>query len=93
MLLLSFAIAFVVASSIRAADERAKLRDPAEGGMLREEMQNMTDEERATRIAEMGIERPEGAQEGRTGNPGGRAGRFNALLDPLIELLTERAAA
>jgi hypothetical protein len=65
-------------------DERAKLR---------EEMQNMTDEERATRIAELGIERPEGAPGGDPGSTNGRASRPNALLDPLVELLAERAAS
>jgi hypothetical protein len=65
-------------------DERARMR---------EEFQNMSPEQRATRMAEMGIQRPEG-QEGAPGaraNRGG-AGRFNVLLDPLIELLTARAA-
>lgn len=70
----------------------------------REEFQNMTPEQRATRMAEMGLQRPEGAPEGAPGGgfgarPGGGSGawqggggRFNALLTPLIDLLTGRAA-
>ena len=68
-------------------DERAKMR---------EEFQNMTDEARATRMAEMGIQRPEGGRGGDAGAPSGRtagAGGFNVLLTPLIDLLAERAAA
>jgi hypothetical protein len=63
---------------------------------FRQEMQNMTLEQRATRLAEMGIERPEGGGQG--GAPGGRPGGFgargggNLLVDPLVELLSERAA-
>jgi hypothetical protein len=67
-------------------DERAKLR---------EEMQNMTDAQRATRMAEMGIQRPEGAPEGRQpgANPaGGPRGVSGSLIDPLVALLAERAA-
>jgi hypothetical protein len=66
---------------------------------LRQELQNMTAEQRATRMAEMGIQRPEGGgQAGPGGGAGGRPGGFggraggNVLLDPLIELLSERAA-
>jgi hypothetical protein len=62
---------------------------------LREEFQNMTQEQRATRMAEMGAQRPEGGgQRGGPGAPGGFGGRAggNFLLDPLIELLTKRAA-
>jgi hypothetical protein len=62
---------------------------------FRQEMQNMTQEQRATRLAEMGIERPQGGQGGGAGRPGGfgtRGGSGNLLLDPLIELLSERAA-
>ena len=75
-------------------EERAKLR---------EEFQNMTQEQRATRMAEMGIERPEGGAppggpggfgDGQGGRPGGFGGRGggNFLVEPLIELLSERAA-
>ena len=66
---------------------------------FRQEMQNMTPEQRATRLAEMGVELPEGGGQG--GGPGGgfggRQGGFaargggNFLVDPLIELLSERA--
>ena len=67
-------------------DERARMR---------EGFQNVSPEQRATRMAEMGIQRPPG--EGQGGAPGampnrGGAGRSNFLLDPLIELLTDRAA-
>jgi hypothetical protein len=68
---------------------------------LREEFQNMTQEQRATRMAEMGFQRPEGGGQGgfqgapgaagARGGFGGRAGG-NLLLEPLIELLTKRAA-
>ena len=74
-------------------EERAKLR---------EEFQNMTPEQRATWMAEMGIRRPEGdggrpeggGQGGGPGGGSGFAGRAggNFMLDPLIELLTARAA-
>ena len=69
---------------------------------FREEMQNMTQEQRATRLAEMGVQRPEGAGQGvpgggpgggQGGRPGfGGGGGGNFLVDPLIKLLTERAA-
>jgi len=72
---------------------------------LRQEFQNMTPEQRATRMAEMGIQRPEGGGQGGSpgGGPGGGSGfagrpgfagrgTDNLLLDPLIELLTARAA-
>ena len=64
-------------------DERANMR---------EQMQNMTAEERATRMAEMGMERPQGA-EGRTGFHGasGTEGQSNTMLTPLLELLAERS--
>ena len=66
-------------------DERAKLR---------EEFQNMSPEQRATRVAELGFQRPEGG--GQDGGTDGRAGRrgpggANMLIDPLIELLTARS--
>ena len=60
---------------------------------LRQEFQNMTPEQRATRMAEMGIRRPEGGGQGQRGDLGfaGR-GADNLMLAPLIELLTARAA-
>ena len=66
---------------------------------MREEFQSMTQEERATRMAEMGFERPEGGvpgggQGGRQGGQGTRPGggaRGGGLISPLIDLLTERA--
>jgi hypothetical protein len=61
-------------------EERAKMR---------EEFQGMTAEERATRMAEMGIERPEGETGAR---PAGALGQSRVLLGTLIELLTGRAA-
>jgi hypothetical protein len=74
-----------------------------ERNKLREEFQNMTPEQRATRMAEMGFERPEGGGQGGGpgGGPGGGSGRGqgfagggagNLMIDPLIELLTARAA-
>jgi hypothetical protein len=68
-------------------EERAKMR---------QEMQSLTPEERATRMAEMGIERPQGGTGMQGGAPGGSrpggARGGNVLLEPLIQLLTERAA-
>jgi hypothetical protein len=66
-------------------DERARMREgfQAPGGV--------TPEQRATRMAEMGIQRPEGGPPGGGFNRGGARGA-NLLLTPLIELLTERAA-
>jgi hypothetical protein len=64
-----------------------------ERAQMREQFQNMDSEERATRMAEMGAERPEGAPDGGA-NPGapGIRGQSNAMLAPLIDLLAERAA-
>jgi hypothetical protein len=66
-------------------DERAKLR---------QEFQNITPEQRATRMAEMGIQRPQGGQGGGSGGQPSqgafRGGGF--LVSPVIELLTARAA-
>ena len=66
---------------------------------FRQDMQTMSPEQRATRLAEMGIERPEGSGQGGGpgGGAGGRPGGFgraggNVLLDPLVELLSERSA-
>jgi len=70
---------------------------------FRQEFQNLSPEQRATRMAEMGIQRPEGGAppsgpggfgDGQGGRPGGFGGRGgdSFLVEPLIELLTERAA-
>jgi len=69
---------------------------------FRQEFQNMSAEERATRMAEMGVQSPEGGAPGggpggfgggEGGRPGGSGrGGENFLLDPLIELLEARAA-
>jgi hypothetical protein len=62
---------------------------PPEAATRRAEMENMSDEEREAlrATAQAG---------GMSGGPGGRAGagpgQFIILLDPLIELLTQRAA-
>jgi hypothetical protein len=56
---------------------------------MREEFQNMTAEERFTRMAELGIERPEG---GAGARPSGGMGPSNALFGYLVEHLAERAA-
>ena len=69
---------------------------------LRQEMENLSPEQRATRLAEMGMERPQGGGPGvgpggTGGGPGGRPAGFvgrgggNFLVDPLVELLSERA--
>jgi hypothetical protein len=68
-------------------DERAALREQFQA--LRE----LSAEERATRMAEMGIQRSEG--QGGEFDPGDRTPRGapgnGFLIDPLVELLTERA--
>jgi hypothetical protein len=51
---------------------------------MREQFRSMTDDERATARVDMGLERPEGGA-------GSLLGR-NPMLQPLIDLLTERAA-
>lgn len=69
---------------------------------MREEFQNLDPEARATRMAEMGLQQPGGGQ-GQNQNPdamdtnrpqggGGRMGISSFLIQPLIALLTERAA-
>ena len=66
-------------------DERAAMRKELQtpGGV--------TDEERATRIAEMGIERPEGGGGARPSGADGGTRQSNPILGPLVELLTARA--
>jgi hypothetical protein len=67
-------------------EERAKMR---------EEFSSMSAEERATRMAEMGGQPPDGGppEGGEMGaRPGGAGRQANVLLEPLVELLTERAA-
>ncbi|MBN2001890.1 MAG: hypothetical protein JXA21_00930 [Anaerolineae bacterium] len=74
---------------------------------MREKFQNMTEEERATAMAEQGFQPPAGggrgdfqppASDGQSPASGGRPGGGgmrggNVLLEPLITLLTERAAS
>ena len=65
-----------------------------ERAAFREEMQNLSPEERRERLQEMGIELPENAGAGgpQAGQGGPRAGgRFNVLMTPLIELLQSLA--
>lgn len=65
-----------------------------ERAAFREEMQNLSPDERRVRLQEMGIELPENAGAGgpQAGQGGPRAGgRFNVLMTPLIELLQSRA--
>jgi hypothetical protein len=73
-----------------------------ERAQMRERFENMTEGERAQAMAEGGFQRPEGAPDGRMptdGQPpdgarqriGGVRGG-NVMLEPLIVLLTERAA-
>ena len=59
-----------------------------ERAQMREELQNMDEDERATRRAEMGEKRPEGAGDAM---PGGGVGQTGFLFRPLVELLSERA--
>ena len=51
----------------------------------------MTAEQRATHMAEMGVERPEGQEGGGLGGPGGGMMQANVMLAPLIELLAARS--
>ena len=64
-----------------------------ERAAFREEMQNLSPEERRERLQEMGVEVPENAGQGGPGGGfrGGAGGRFGALLEPLIELLQSKA--
>ena len=65
-----------------------------ERAAFREEMQNLSPEERSARLQEMGVEIPENAGGGgpQADQSGTRAGgRFGVLMTPLIELLQERA--
>ena len=66
--------------------------DAEDRAALRERLQSMTDEERAAAMAEMGIERPEGGMAGQRPGAAGVVRGGNAMLLPLIELLTSRAA-
>jgi Spy/CpxP family protein refolding chaperone len=74
-----------------------------ERAQMREEFQSLSPEARATRMAELGFQQPGGGQEGQGFDPnamatrraqggGGRYGGDNFLMQPLIALLTERAA-
>ncbi len=69
---------------------------------MREEFQDLNPEARATRMAGIGAQQP-GGEQGQNRNPnamgadraqgdGGRLGSSNFLIQPLIALLTERAA-
>ena len=64
-----------------------------ERAAFREEMQNLSPEERRERLQEMGVEIPEDGGQGGPGGFRGAAGgaRFGALLEPLIELLQSKA--
>jgi len=64
---------------------------------VREKFQNMSEEERVQARAEMGIEGPQGAGGGLSGDGTGNRGAAglrggNAVIQALIDLLTERAA-
>jgi hypothetical protein len=62
-----------------------------ERAQMREQFQDMTPEQRATRMAEMGVEVPEGGTGGaRPGPFGGR--QVNFILEPLTALLSGRAS-
>ena len=64
-----------------------------ERATFREEMQNLSPEERRERLQEMGVEIPENAGQGGPGGFRGAGGgaRFGSLLEPLIELLQSKA--
>jgi hypothetical protein len=57
---------------------------------FREEVRNMSREQRAARMAELGIQPPKGAGPGAM-RGGGGGGQGSVLLDPLVALLTWRA--
>jgi len=61
-----------------------------ERAAFRQEMQNLSPEERRERLQEMGVEIPEGGFQGQGGPDGG--GRFAFLMGPLIELLESKAS-
>ena len=70
-------------------EDREKMREQFQS------LQDMSPAERAAAREKMGFERPGGGAAGGPGGMGGRAGGTrggNAMLDPLIELLTARAA-
>lgn len=64
-----------------------------ERAAFRQEMQNLSPEERRERLQEMGVEIPEGGFQGQGGQGGpGGGGRLAFLMGPLIELLESKAA-
>ena len=64
-----------------------------ERAAFRQEMQNLSPEERRERLQEMGVEIPEGGFQGQGGQGGpGGGGRLAILMGPLIELLESKAA-
>lgn len=64
-----------------------------ERAAFRQEMQNLSPEERRERLQEMGVEIPEGGFQGQRGGQGGPGGgRLAILMQPLIELLESKAA-
>ena len=65
-----------------------------ERAAFRQEMQNLSPEERRERLQEMGVEIPEGGFQGGggQGGPDGAGGRFGLLMAPLIELLESKAS-
>ena len=62
-----------------------------ERAAFREEMQNLSPEERRERLQEMGVEIPENAGQGGPGGFRGAGARFGVLMEPLIELLQSKA--
>lgn len=66
-------------------EDRAAMREQFQA------MRDMTPEEREKKMAELGIEMPEGAGEGMPGGGAGGALGGNLMLRPLIDLLTVRA--
>ena len=65
-----------------------------ERAAFRQEMQNLSPEERQERLQEMGVEVPEGGFQGGggQGGPSGAGGRFGQLMSSLIELLESKAS-
>ena len=57
---------------------------------LRAELQTLAPEERRARLRALGIAVPEGEGQGQ-GGQGGQGGRFNLLVEPMINLLTARS--
>jgi hypothetical protein len=62
-----------------------------ERAQMRQELQNMTPEERSTRMAELGFDAPSGGRPGGFRPDGAGSAFGNPAIDQLVDLLSERA--